>query len=228
MAELVRHPEELSPNVRREDVKKKEQEEKAPPGGQTAIQMGSDDADSGENKDKAQNQGKDAAASTDEDDAKPREEIRVHYYQGGYCFNAWTDAYDYPIKAAAGVSYIPPAVWRNWASDDTTRFFPDGEAWHIRVNIRNTTGNTYAAPVLHMSYNDGAETTVRDYVAGPLEPGGSVDIDIPLAGLRIVNPGEEGYHARPMQLDVQGIDHELFNGHMNIDFIPKAQPHFGR
>ena len=75
-----------------------------------------------------------------------------------------------------------------------------------------------------MEYNDGAETTVRDYEAPALVPGGSIDFDVPLAGLRIVNPGEEGYHARTMQIEVRGIDHQLFGGQMPIDFIPNERP----
>ena len=156
--ELVRHPEELKPNTRRDDVKKKEQEAQPPSGGATVIQTGGGEEASGAK-----------AAETAADDA----------------------------------------------------------AWHIRVNVQNTTQNTYPAPVLHMEYNDGAETTVRDYEAPALVPGGSIDFDVPLAGLRIVNPGEEGYHARTMQLEVRGIDHQLFGGQMPIDFIPKARPNFG-
>lgn len=156
--ELVRHPEELKPNTRRDDVKKKEQEAQPPSGGATVIQTGGGEEASGAK-----------AAETAADDA----------------------------------------------------------AWHIRVNVQNTTQNTYPAPVLHMEYNDGAETTVRDYEAPALVPGGSIDFDVPLAGLRIVNPSEEGYHARTMQLEVRGIDHQLFGGQMPIDFIPKARPNFG-
>lgn len=182
--ELVRHPEELKPNTRRDDVKKKEQEAQPPSGGATVIQTGGGEEASGAK-----------AAETAADDAKD--------------------------KAAE------PAAEEEKPRDDDARIFPDGAAWHIRVNVQNTTQNTYPAPVLHMEYNDGAETTVRDYEAPALVPGGSIDFDVPLAGLRIVNPGEEGYHARTMQLEVRGIDHQLFGGQMPIDFIPKARPNFG-
>ena len=182
--ELVRHPEELKPNTRRDDVKKKEQEAQPPSGGATVIQTGGGEEASGAK-----------AAETAADDAKD--------------------------KAAE------PAAEEEKPGDDDARIFPDGAAWHIRVNVQNTTQNTYPAPVLHMEYNDGAETTVRDYEAPALVPGGSIDFDVPLAGLRIVNPGEEGYHARTMQLEVRGIDHQLFGGQMPIDFIPKARPNFG-
>lgn len=181
--ELVRHPEELKPNTRRDDVKKKEQEAQPPPGGATVIQTGGEEASGAK------------AAETAADDAKD--------------------------KAAE------PAAEEEKPRDDDARIFPDGAAWHIRVNVQNTTQNTYPAPVLHMEYNDGAETTVRDYEAPALVPGGSIDFDVSLAGLRIVNPGEEGYHARRMQLEVRGIDHQLFGGQMPIDFIPKARPNFG-
>lgn len=182
--ELVRHPEELKPNTRRDDVKKKEQEAQPPSGGATVIQTGGGEEASGAK-----------AAETAADDAKD--------------------------KAAE------PAAEEEKPRDDDARIFPDGAAWHIRVNVQNTTQNTYPAPVLHMEYNDGAETTVRDYEAPALVPGGSIDFDVPLAGLRIVNPGEEGYHARTMQLEVRGIVHQLFGGQMPIDFIPKARPNFG-
>lgn len=182
--ELVRHPEELKPNTRRDDVKKKEQEAQPPSGGATVIQTGGGEEASGAK-----------AAETAADDAKD--------------------------KAAE------PAAEEEKPRDDDARIFPDGAAWHIRVNVQNTTQNTYSAPVLHMEYNDGAETTVRDYEAPALVPGGSIDFDVPLAGLRIVNPGEEGYHARTMQLEVRGIVHQLFGGQMPIDFIPKARPNFG-
>ena len=182
--ELVRHPEELKPNTRRDDVKKKEQEAQPPSGGATVIQTGGGEEASGAK-----------AAETAADDAKD--------------------------KAAE------PAAEEEKPRDDDARIFPDGAAWYIRVNVQNTTQNTYPAPVLHMEYNDGAETTVRDYEAPALVPGGSIDFDVPLAGLRIVNPGEEGHHARTMQLEVRGIDHQLFGGQMPIDFIPKARPNFG-
>ena len=226
--ELVRHPEELKPNTRRDDVKKKEQEAQPPSGGATVIQTGGGEEASGAKAaETAADDAKDKAAEPAAEEEKPREEIRVHYYMDGTCFNAWTDAYDYPINNATGIDYIPPSTWQTWAGDDDARIFPDGAAWHIRVNVQNTTQNTYPAPVLHMEYNDGAETTVRDYEAPALVPGGSIDFDVPLAGLRIVNPGEEGYHARTMQLEVRGIDHQLFGGQMPIDFIPKARPNFG-
>lgn len=227
--ELMRHPEELAPNTKRDDVREKAQEQQAPPGGATVIQMGGEGSGetSGAKSAGKMADGAEEPAEPTGEESRPREEIRVHYYMNGTCFNDWTDAYDYPINNATGISYISPNVWKTWDGDDNARIFPDSTAWHIQVRVTNTTQNTYPAPILHMEYNDGAETTMRDYEAPALVPGGSVDFDVPLAGLRIVNPGEEGYHARTMQLEVRGIDHQLFSGRLPIDFIPKAQPKFG-
>lgn len=228
--ELLEHPEELAPTVRRAEVREKEREKLAPPSGQTVVPTpGGDTAQDAVNQKPAEKapatQEPETAPATEE--AKPREEIRVHYSMDDYCFNAWTDAYDYPIQNASGLSYIPPSTWQTWEGDDNVRFFPEGAHWHIHVNVTNTTQETFPAPALHMEYDDGAATVVRDYAAPALMAGGSIDFDVPLAGLRIVNPGEEGYHAREMRLSVRGIDHELFSGSTHIDFIPKERPQFG-
>ncbi len=104
--ELVRHPEELKPNTRRDDVKKKEQEAQPPPGGATVIQTGGGEETSGAKAaETVADDAKDKAAESAAEEEKPREEIRVHYYMNGTCFNGWTDAYDYPINNATGIDY---------------------------------------------------------------------------------------------------------------------------
>ena len=219
--ELVRHPEELKPNTRREDVKKKEQEQKAPPGRTTVQQIEGGESSGAQDAEKAADAAKEKAAEPAEEPASHKGEIRAHYSHDGFVFNGWTDAYDVPIDNAAGLLNIPPSVWESWAGDDNVRFFPDGASWHIHANVSNTTDSTFSAPVLHMEYNDGATTTTRDYAAPALVPGGSIDFDIPLAGLAIADPAGNT-SGRTMHLELRGIDHEIFGSCIDIDFVPEA------
>ena len=225
--ELVRHPEELKPDTSREDVRKKEQQ--APPGGTTVLQAGGGDgkpADGKAGAEKKEADDADALKASDEDAASsaPREEVRAQYFFGGNRWDAWTDAFDYPVNNATGVIYIPTNVWKSWDGDDAACYFPDGAEWTVRVHVTNTTKETYSAPTLHMTYDDGAQTIARDYSAPPLTPGGSIDFDIPLAGLAIANPGQEGYIGHEMKLELGGIDHEIFGTRSSVDFIPKERP----
>ena len=226
MEELVRHPEELQPDVHREDVQKKERErQEQPPNGNTVTEIsGRQPADGAKQTETGSTTGNVSDRTNNDsdadDEAAPREEVRAHYYFNENCWNAWTDAFDYPVNNASNTVYIPAGVWQTWAGDDTARIFPDSSEWHVRIHVTNTTQQTFAAPVLHMEY----ETTAQDYSAPPLEPGGSIDFDIPLAGLAIADPGREGCTGPEMTLELSGIDHEIFGAHSSITFIPRERP----
>ncbi|WP_294160426.1 serine/threonine-protein kinase [uncultured Selenomonas sp.] len=217
--ELVRHPEELTPDTSREDVKKKEQEQQAPPGRVTVQQVDGGTGSGMQENEKAATPQNPATEPPATGNIAPRKgEIRAHYSHDGFVFNGWTDAYDTPIDNAMGLLNIPPGAWKTWAGDDTIRFFPDD--WVIHASVSNTTDETYAAPTLSMTYNDGVTTTARTYEAPPLVPGGSIDFDIPLAGLAIANPTDTT--ARTMHLELHGIDHVIFGSYIDIDFVPEA------
>lgn len=228
--ELMRHPEELAPGTRREDVQKEERERQGqPPNGTTVMEIPGAAPPDG-----AKPEATGSAASDDANnaagnsggasEAPPREEIRAHYYFSDDCWNAWTDAFDYPVNNASNTVYIPAGVWSTWAGDDTARTFPDDAYWHVRVHVTNTTQETFAAPVLHMEYDGGTQTVVQNYEAPPLAPGGSIDFDLPLAGLAIADPGREGYTGHDMTLELRGIDHEIYGARSAVSFVPRTMP----
>lgn len=228
--ELVRHPEELAPDTRREDVRETERKKEGmPPGGTTVTEIGGGAPSDGAKPQAAGSAAPDdansaAGNSSGASGAPPREEIRAHYYFNDDCWNAWTDAFDYPVNNASNTVYIPAGVWSTWAGDDTARTFPDDAYWHVRVHVTNTTQETFAAPVLHMEYDGGTQTVVQNYEAPPLAPGGSIDFDLPLAGLAIADPGREGYTGHDMTLELRGIDHEIYGARSTISFVPREMP----
>jgi len=220
--ELIQHPEELSPNVRREDVQKKEREKKAAQDGSgtgESIQLPEGTGGNGA-------PGESGSPSTESeknaDVAEPEQgTVHAYYYLNGQRVGAWTDVYDYPMNNWQAIVNIPAGQWKTWSGDDQVRQFPDG--WSAHVHVVNTTQITYPTPYLLATYSSGSEHQTETYPSSALLPGGSIDFDVPLGGYPITNP-MDGRNPRKLYLEIKGIDvFTTYSVRMNFEFYPQPQ-----